>query len=118
MDWSPDGSQLAFSIHGGSPDNGDYHWDIALLNADGSGFTQLTDQPSWDNFPVWSPDGQWIAFSSDRGASDAQRQANGAPDATTFGGAGIYLMRPDGTDVRPVLLSDDGAIAAATDWRA
>lgn len=91
---------------------------MAIINADGSGFTQLTNRPGWDNFPVWSPDGQWIAFSSDRDASAAQLQANGSPDATTFGGVGTYVMRPDGTDVQPVLDAGEGTFKVATDWKA
>ncbi len=120
MDWSPDGTQLAFSVRNlpWTADPGDYQWDIAVIDADGSGFTQLTERPGWDNFPVWSPDGQWIAFSSDRDASAAQLEANGSPDATTFGGVGIYVMRPDGSDVQPVLPAGDGDAVIATSWKA
>jgi Tol biopolymer transport system component len=120
MDWSPDGTQLAFSVRNlpWTADPGDYQWDIAVINADGSGFTQLTDRPGWDNFPVWSPDGQWIAFSSDRDASAAQLEANGSPDATTFGGVGMYVVRPDGSDVQPVLVAGDRDAVIATDWKA
>ena len=41
--------------------------------------------PQPDRTPAWSPDGAWIAFSTYR-----------------TGGAAIWVMRPDGTDARPV----------------
>lgn len=40
--------------------------EIYVVNADGSGQTNLTNSPSQDTTPVWSPDGTKIAFTSDR----------------------------------------------------
>jgi len=41
--------------------------EIWVVNADGSGLTQLTFNSAFDAEPVWSPDGKKIAFTSDRG---------------------------------------------------
>jgi len=48
--WSPDGTRLAFMA---GPDSTDTH--IYIVNRDGSGFTQLTDDPAPDSFPAWQP---------------------------------------------------------------
>ena len=37
-----------------------------MVNADGSGLRQLTNNLACDMFPSWSPDGKKIAFDSDR----------------------------------------------------
>jgi dipeptidyl aminopeptidase/acylaminoacyl peptidase len=74
--FSPDGSRLAVSYYQND------HWDIHVMNADGSGRVRLTETPlrvlvdqqingqevrSWNNVaPVWSPDGSQIAFLTDR----------------------------------------------------
>jgi len=55
-DWSPDGSRLAF----GRGDGGEAR--IFLVNADGSGATQLDHGPGYEDTPRWSPDGSEIAF--------------------------------------------------------
>jgi Tol biopolymer transport system component len=81
-DWSPDGSRVAFDTATGP----DALPDIAIVKADGTGQTRLTDNEWWDAFPNWSPDGRRIAFDSD-GPNFPESQ-------------GIWSMRPDGTDVR------------------
>ena len=75
--WSPNGKQIAFA----SDADGDP--EIVLMNADGTGITQLTNNRGVADFgPAWSPDGKQIAFTSDR-------DGNGE----------IYVMNVDGTGV-------------------
>src|SRR6266542_533118 len=49
-DWSPDGTKLTFYF-------GDVGHDVYVMNADGSGRTNLTNSAASDFGPVWSPDG-------------------------------------------------------------
>lgn len=60
--WSPDGSKLAFMA---GPDSDDTH--IYIVNRDGSGATQLTDDQAPDFSPSWQsvPAGQDASMSED-----------------------------------------------------
>lgn len=62
--WSPDGSRLAFMSDRGAEGDSE----IWLVNTDGTGLSQLTDNDDTvsDGTPDWSPDGSQIAFSTDR----------------------------------------------------
>jgi Tol biopolymer transport system component len=93
--FSPDGSRIAVAYKQHD------HWDIHVMNADGSGSVRLTETPlrviaeqeingqephSWNNVaPVWSPDGAQIAFLTDR---------NGQWE--------IWVMNADGSHQRPL----------------
>jgi len=57
---------------------------------------------------VWAPDGSWIAFASDREATPDQQQGNST--SRPLSGVSIYVMRPDGSDVRRVLNGGDVAL--------
>ena len=59
------------------------HWDVHVINLDGTGDTRLTSDPADDGLPAWSPDGNRIAFASNR---------TGAGD--------IYVMDADGSNVK------------------
>jgi Tol biopolymer transport system component len=58
------------------------------MNADGSGQTRLTTDPTSDQDPSWSPDGTKIAFYSRRHDELPNPPFNDE----------IYVMNPDGSD--------------------
>jgi Tol biopolymer transport system component len=101
---SPDGTKIAFA----SERSGCV--DIYVMNADGSGQTQLTETGfAIDWSPAWSPDGTKIAFTSYRD-----------------GNAEIYVMKADGsnetrltdnpaTDHQPAWSPDGTEIAFSSD---
>ena len=57
---------------------------VWVMNDDGSGKTQLTNEPNFSENPNWSPDGRWIVFDSDREEK---------------GDLEVYKMRADGSQV-------------------
>lgn len=64
-DWSPRGERLVYL--GNIEDDGEdvTAADVFVVNADGSGATQLTHTPNRvEDYPVWSPDGTRIAYST------------------------------------------------------
>ena len=70
--WSPDGTKIAFARKNGGS------YGIWIMNADGSGQTRITNNPTgdFDSDPAWSPDGSKIVF---------VRQGD------------LYTINPDGT---------------------
>lgn len=119
--WSPDGTRVAFV----SGRDGVGH--IYVMNVDGTGSRRVTASPQDDGHPTWSPDGRRLAFGREgalftialaggkatrvgRGPGSAANPAY-SPDGTMiafdyrrpgFKAREVYVMRADGTDIRPV----------------
>ncbi len=61
LSWSPDGSRLAFSARPSSSDDPNVG-DVFVMNADGTGRTNLTNGGGYNGHPSWSPDGARVAY--------------------------------------------------------
>jgi Tol biopolymer transport system component len=92
--WAPDGEWIVFIGADGT---------LSLVHPDGTEVHKVTlpAEASIDEAlgATWSPDGEWIAFSARAGGGDN-------PD--------IYLVRPDGTDLRQVTETPDAEFV--DDW--
>ena len=86
--WSPDGRHIAFRF---TPNPQDFDSsDIYVMNADGSGQRNLTQNTQAHNWgAAWSPDGKSIIVNSTRDAGYPQ----------------LYVMSADGSGVRHLLSS-------------
>jgi len=73
--------------------------EVFLMNADGTGRTNITNHPAGDFQPAWSPNGSSLAFTSTR-AVDGSRD--------------IWVMNRDGTG--PAQLTTDPATDQGATW--
>jgi TolB protein len=91
IDWSPDGSTIAFSAVTGSSSN------LFTIRPDGTGLKQITDVPAkvTDGLDSWSPNGKQIAFISD-----------------AAGKFEIYVMNADGGGATQVTHGPESHLAA------
>ena len=105
FDVSPDGRMFAFDSRGGAQD------DIFVVQSDGKGLRQLTDDAYRDRHPVFSPDGHRLAFHSDR---------SGHYDIWTIATDGsnlAQLTKTTGDTIIEPLWSPDGRFMAVNGGR-
>ena len=85
--WSPDGQRIVFTRFL-DPFVEGTEFELFVINADGSGLTQLTDDFTFSSSEAdWSPDGDWLIV----GSLDLDGIRGGVYD--------LYAMRANGTDV-------------------
>ena len=128
--WSPQGDRIVFAAT-----NAQGGTDLWIMSSDGSGKRRLTNGPFADTEPTWRDDRIVFTRRTAVGTSDLYwLYVNGAvvQRLTTFGGAqmpawspdgrwiafvvrddeeevgDLYVVRPDGADVRPLSLRADG----------
>jgi len=122
--FSPDGSKIALRGYPKGAVSGGANYDLYVMNADGSGVTNMTTSPEdvqsafSQSYAQWSPDGSMIAYDGDDGlyvmnadGSDQRKLANGgnptwSPDSSRIAfamgrdhGADLWTIRPDGTSI-------------------
>ena len=64
--FTPDNKQILFSSNKHDCDS--RHFELYLINVDGTGLKQVTNFGGFTSFPEFSPDGKTLVFCSDRNA--------------------------------------------------
>jgi Tol biopolymer transport system component len=134
-DFSPDGTKLVFDGRGRETL---FDFDIFVMNADGSGVTQLTHGPDRDTQAVWSPDAGRVSFvrtKTERGlpsvwlvsanGSNAHRFAAGGSAAWSPGGkrlaigslGGLTIVTVDGKRKKRIVSGETEVAAWSRDGR-
>ena len=88
---SPDATRIAFRKML------DTNSEVFVANIDGSGVTNLTNNPTFEGWPAWSPDGRRIAFAGNR-----------------YGVYQVFVMNADGGNVQ--LVANTEGRATAPKW--
>ena len=114
LDWSPDGTRIAF-VTGG---NDDVDADLGLLDVASGTITMLTDTPGSDEeHPSWSPDGARILYQQsieDSPVSAVKTMADDGSDIRTITGDASHRSVPvySPTGTRIAYVDDNGRVTA------
>ena len=120
--WSSDGKQIAFSLGVYFRADGRPRAEVAVINADGTGFRPLVSDESNNGFPSWSPDGRQIVYKKDghlvvltlatnesRNLTQPGAQRDNFPQWSPKGDWIMFTSDRDGTeDFRLYLIKPDG----------
>ena len=66
--FTPDGKKILFSSNKHDCDS--RHFELYLINVDGTGLEQVTNFGGFTSFPEFSPDGKTLVFCSDKDAKE------------------------------------------------
>jgi len=98
---SPDGTRVLFRrvLPTGGDMYGGRNSEVFIMNRNGSDVRNLTTDSHFDGYPAWSSDGAWILIASNR-------------DGETYDEFNLYVMRPDGTELRRLTERIPGTLQA------
>jgi Ca2+-binding RTX toxin-like protein len=104
--WSPDGARIAFAANHSRTDN-TTDLEIWVMNADGSGLTQLTNDTLGirETQPAWSPLGDQIAYLNEGGDDDGNSNIYVMDTNPATGGA--TNLTPNDFTINPVYQFND-----------
>jgi TolB protein len=114
--WSADGRMIVFWSTRTGPDNPTGDQEIFVMNANGSGLRQVTDNTVDDGAPAWSPNGHRLVFhrwlDNDSQADLMTVRVNGTGERNLTRSPGILdrqpVWSPDGREI--VFARDDSGL--------
>jgi TolB protein len=106
--WSPDGSRIAFDT------TRDGNREVYVINADGTGLVNVSNDPSTDYAPAWSPDGTQLSFTSTR----AGQEDIWAIDVSSFPASTESELAADASAQPRNLTADTDTAAEKPNWQA
>jgi len=98
---SPDGKKVAFTVTTVNEEENSMHTEIYVMNVDGSGLKQITDNEKSSKSPKWSPKGDKLAFTTSRSGKNqvwvfGKDLKNPKQYSSHYTGVGSFEWSPNG----------------------